>query len=318
MSVNLEPPGADHFDDLPMLIPIPHVASLLGISRRRPPTDVRPAGPPDDASRRSGVRHHRARYSSCWNQHERKRVRTSIYRRVGVPLRHRARPPDRQPRAPGPNRVSRRGAKPARRCGPPSGPTNVGARCVAVAPVPRRVPRTNGTPRCPLHPAAHDLGELPRLPGRVYVIPVIGDTRLQDLTPVRLNLLYAHLLEHGRVKQAGGLAPKTVQNVHRMLHRALRDAVKWDISHGTSPKTRPPRASAARATVWTPEQLGQFVEHVRRTGSSRSGYSWSPRASTRRARRPARHDVDLQHGRVSPQRPSRRRRRTRRGVGDQD
>ena len=52
-----------------------------------------------------------------------------------------------------------------------------------------------------------------------YVIPVIGDSRLQDLTPVRLNLFYSHLLEKGRVKQAGGLAPKTVQNVHRMLYR---------------------------------------------------------------------------------------------------
>lgn len=37
-----------------------------------------------------------------------------------------------------------------------------------------------------------------------YVIPVIGDTRLQDLTPVRLNLLYSHLLDKGRVKRTGG------------------------------------------------------------------------------------------------------------------
>ncbi len=53
-----------------------------------------------------------------------------------------------------------------------------------------------------------------------YVIPVIGETRLQELTPVRLNLLYGHLLTKGRVRGPGGLAPKTVQNVHRMIHRA--------------------------------------------------------------------------------------------------
>ena len=38
---------------------------------------------------------------------------------------------------------------------------------------------------------------------------------------MRLNLLYGHLLTEGRVRGPGGLAPKTVQNVHRMLHRAL-------------------------------------------------------------------------------------------------
>lgn len=32
----------------------------------------------------------------------------------------------------------------------------------------------------------------------VYVIPIIGKTRLQDLTPVRLNLLYGHLLTKGQ------------------------------------------------------------------------------------------------------------------------
>lgn len=36
-----------------------------------------------------------------------------------------------------------------------------------------------------------------------YVIPIIGDTVLQDLSPVRLNLLYGHLLEKGRVKRPG-------------------------------------------------------------------------------------------------------------------
>lgn len=97
-----------------------------------------------------------------------------------------------------------------------------------------------------------------------YVIPVIGQSALQDLTAVRLNLLYSHLLEHGRVKGPGGLAPKTVQNVHRMLHRALRDAVKWDLlPRNFAEDAEPPRASRPRPSIWTPEQLGAFVLHVR-------------------------------------------------------
>lgn len=97
-----------------------------------------------------------------------------------------------------------------------------------------------------------------------YVIPVIGDTALQDLDAVRLNLLYGHLLTRGRVKRAGGLAPKTVQNVHRMLHRALRDAVKWgQLPRNYAEDAEPPRAARKRPTVWSPEQLGIFVNHVR-------------------------------------------------------
>ena len=96
-----------------------------------------------------------------------------------------------------------------------------------------------------------------------YVIPVIGETAIQDLTPVRLNLLYGYLLENGRVRGPGGLAPKTVQNVHRMLHRALRDAVKWDVlPRNVADDASPPRARRPRHQVWTPEQLGRFVEHV--------------------------------------------------------
>ena len=65
---------------------------------------------------------------------------------------------------------------------------------------------------------------------------------MQDLTPIRLNLLYSQLLTHGRVKTSGGLSPKTVQNVHRMLHRALADAVKWSqLPRNVAEDAQPPR-----------------------------------------------------------------------------
>jgi integrase len=64
-----------------------------------------------------------------------------------------------------------------------------------------------------------------------YVAPILGQVKLQSLTPVQLNHLYAHLLERGRRKRISsgrtGLAPKTVRNVHVMLHSALHDAMRW-------------------------------------------------------------------------------------------
>ena len=135
-----------------------------------------------------------------------------------------------------------------------------------------------------------------------YVIPYIGDARLSDLTPIRLNLLYARLIESGRRKVPGGLAAKTVQNVHRMLHRALRDAVKWDyLPRNVAEDAVPPRVRRVRPQVWTPEQLRSFTDHVREDRFFAlwllvvtTGFRRGELAGLRRD------DVDLDNARVSP------------------
>ena len=138
-----------------------------------------------------------------------------------------------------------------------------------------------------------------------YVIPVIGDTRLQDLTPVRLNLLYGHLLAAGRVRRPGGLAPKTVQNVHRMLHRALRDAVKWDmVPRNVAEDAEAPRVRRSKPKVWSPPQLRTFVNQVR---ADRFYALWLLVVTTgfRRGELAGllRDDIDIEHSRVSPSSP---------------
>lgn len=138
-----------------------------------------------------------------------------------------------------------------------------------------------------------------------YVTPIIGDSAIQDLTPVRLNLLYGHLLAEGRVRGPGGLAPKTVQNVHRMLHRALRDAVKWDVvPRNAAEDASPPRSRRPRPQIWTPEQLGLFVEHVQR---DRFYSLWLLVATTglRRGELAGLRctDIDWDHARVNPSTP---------------
>ena len=135
-----------------------------------------------------------------------------------------------------------------------------------------------------------------------YVIPYIGGSRLGDLTPVRLNLLYARLIESGRRKAPGGLSAKTVQNVHRMLHRALRDAVKWDyLPRNVAEDAEPPRVRRVRPDVWTPEQLRAFTDHVR---DDRFYALWLLVVTTgfRRGELAGlrRDDIDLDNARVSP------------------
>jgi integrase len=63
---------------------------------------------------------------------------------------------------------------------------------------------------------------------------------------------------------SAGLAPKTVKNVHRMLHRALKDAVAWDYmtfnpaEHASLPRIG--RAARRRATApWTLDELAAWL-----------------------------------------------------------
>jgi integrase len=99
-----------------------------------------------------------------------------------------------------------------------------------------------------------------------YVNPVIGLSSLQELTPVRLNLLYSQLLKNGRKKKTenseDGLAPKTVRNVHVMLRRALRDAVRWGyLPVNPAENAEPPTGHSRKRTVWTAEELKRFIQH---------------------------------------------------------
>ena len=107
------------------------------------------------------------------------------------------------------------------------------------------------------------------------------------------------------MRRPGGWAPKTVQNVHRMMHRALTDAVKWDlVPRNAAEDARAPRVSRNQPTVWTPTQLGAFVRHVQ---DDRFFALWLLAATTgfRRGEIAGlrRHDIDFIHDRVSPSSP---------------
>lgn len=60
------------------------------------------------------------------------------------------------------------------------------------------------------------------------IAPYLGDTPLADLKPLQIQSFYAELLTSGR-KKGGGLSPLTVQHVHRLLRKALHQAVRWEI-----------------------------------------------------------------------------------------
>jgi integrase len=65
-----------------------------------------------------------------------------------------------------------------------------------------------------------------------------------------------------------GLFPKSVRNVHRLLHRALSDAVAWDYlvfnpaEHAALPRER--RHGRATPEPWSVEELALWLRHAQR------------------------------------------------------
>ncbi|GAC1384166.1 MAG: hypothetical protein NVS4B7_13300 [Ktedonobacteraceae bacterium] len=56
----------------------------------------------------------------------------------------------------------------------------------------------------------------------LHILPVLGKVKLQKLTPQHLQKLYNQKLEEGS-------APQSVKHMHHLLHKALNDALKWNL-----------------------------------------------------------------------------------------
>jgi integrase len=131
---------------------------------------------------------------------------------------------------------------------------------------------------------------------RLHVKPTLGGIRLQSLDPAALNRLYARLREH--------LSVRTVRYIHTIIHRALKDAMKWGrLVRNPSDAANPPRAKDARAPemrTWSAQQVSTFLDLVQ---GSRYRAPWFVLATTGMRRGEVLglrwRDVDLDNGRLS-------------------
>jgi integrase len=80
-----------------------------------------------------------------------------------------------------------------------------------------------------------------------HVVPALGHLPLATLSPQDLTGLYGKLSKR--------LAPRTVGHVHRVLHRALRDALHWGlVARNVCDAVSPPRVARQEMRVLDPEQ----------------------------------------------------------------
>jgi integrase len=87
------------------------------------------------------------------------------------------------------------------------------------------------------------------------VLPLLGKVQLQKLLPQHLQKLYNQKLEEG-------YAPQTVKHIHRVLHRALGDALRWQlVVRNVCDAVHPPRVPKKEMLqALTGEQAQQFLE----------------------------------------------------------
>jgi integrase len=116
---------------------------------------------------------------------------------------------------------------------------------------------------------------------RLHVIDYVGGVALAKVGPMDLNRLYTLLLAEGRRDRQGGLSRRSVQYVHTILHRALKDAVRWErLIRNPADAADPPKPTYTNDEVdlstdtgndteiqaWFPEVLADFLDRSKGYG----------------------------------------------------
>jgi integrase len=90
---------------------------------------------------------------------------------------------------------------------------------------------------------------------RKYLIPNIGNIPLTQLKPEHVRMMISKM-------QAGDIGHRTLHRVRNTLSAALREALKLEyVTRNVARLVDPPKYAAPEKTVWTKEQVAQFLEH---------------------------------------------------------
>lgn len=108
-------------------------------------------------------------------------------------------------------------------------------------------------------PGTHDRA---RLDIERYIVPRIGEIKLQQLTSTDVKGLYANLRESGRLRGSGGLSESSIHRTHITLRRALSDAVEDRLLARNPAAGTHKQPEGEEAAYWTLDELRAFYAHV--------------------------------------------------------
>ena len=101
---------------------------------------------------------------------------------------------------------------------------------------------------------------------RSYVLPAIGASQLKKVRPETIACLYATTLKSGARRCRRGLSAKSIGLLHRVLSRALHQAVRWKLlASNPAADATPPRVERRAMTVPGVSAALDLVEAARGT-----------------------------------------------------
>lgn len=99
-----------------------------------------------------------------------------------------------------------------------------------------------------------------------HIKPYLGNIYIEDLKPLHLQNFYEEKLKNGRIDKKGGLSPRTVLALHRIIHSALQQAVKWQlIIRNVAEAVEPPKAKKYKAKYLTDKQTEELINKAKGT-----------------------------------------------------
>lgn len=94
--------------------------------------------------------------------------------------------------------------------------------------------------------------------------PLIGEVALAKLKTDRIDAAFSKALTEGRRRAGGGLAPRTVHHMRRVLIKALNQAVTWDrLAKNPATATTPPKVERVKMLAYDADQTATLIEAFR-------------------------------------------------------
>jgi integrase len=101
---------------------------------------------------------------------------------------------------------------------------------------------------------------------RKNIVPLLGGVILTNLRPAQISTAYTTALASGRRDGKGGLSPRTVHHMHRVLKQALGQAVKWEmLNRNPCDAVDPPKVERATMQTFDMAQTAELIEAFRGT-----------------------------------------------------
>ncbi|MGC1359196.1 MAG: tyrosine-type recombinase/integrase, partial [Xanthobacteraceae bacterium] len=99
---------------------------------------------------------------------------------------------------------------------------------------------------------------------RKNIAPLLGSVILSKLKPAQISEAYSRALSEGRRDGKGGLSPRTVLHMHRVLKQALKQGVQWELLHrNPAEAVQPPKVEKRRMITYDMAQTAALLEALK-------------------------------------------------------